>query len=120
MAKGKYQEWLTEEGLTRIKGWAMDGLTDKQIAQNMGISLSTFCDWKNKHSEFSESLKETKDVADRNVENALYQAALSGNTTAMIFWLKNRKPDKWREKREEETEDKTITVTIKGAEDYGD
>lgn len=120
MAKGKYQEWLTEQGLTRIKGWAMDGLTDEQIAHNMGISRKTLCEWKEKYSDICDTLKETKDVADRNVENALYQAALSGNTTAMIFWLKNRKPDKWRKKREEDTEDKNITVTIKGADEYGD
>lgn len=120
MAKGKYQEWITEEGLTRIKGWAMDGLTDEQIAQNMGVTRKTLYEWKDRFSDISDTLKETKDVADRNVENALYQAALAGNTTAMIFWLKNRKPDKWREKREEEQQKDTININISGADAYSD
>ena len=41
MAKGKFQEWLTPEGLLKIEGWARDGLIDEQIAKNMGISRST-------------------------------------------------------------------------------
>lgn len=39
MAKGKYQEWLEPEGLLKLEGWARDGLTDEQIAQNMGGRL---------------------------------------------------------------------------------
>ena len=45
MAKGKYQEWLTKEGLLRLQGWARDGLSDEQIAANMGITDSTFYEW---------------------------------------------------------------------------
>ena len=48
MAKGKYQEWLEPEGLLRIEGWARDGLTDEQIAQNMGITAKTLYEWKKK------------------------------------------------------------------------
>lgn len=44
----KYEEWLTEEGLLLIEGWARDGLIDEQIAGNMGISTSTFYEWKKK------------------------------------------------------------------------
>ena len=40
MAKGKYEYWITPEGLTLVEGWARDGLTDEQIAHNMGIALS--------------------------------------------------------------------------------
>lgn len=43
-------------------------------------------------------------MADYEVENALYKAALDGNTTAIIFWLKNRKPKKWRDKPADEAE----------------
>ena len=43
----KYTEWLTDEGLIKIEGWARDGLIDKQIAQNIGVSERTFTDWKN-------------------------------------------------------------------------
>ena len=42
----KYTEWLTDEGLIKIEGWARDGLIDKQIAQNIGVSERTFTDWK--------------------------------------------------------------------------
>lgn len=98
MAKGKYQYWITEEGLTLLTGWAKDGLTDEQIADNMGISAKTLYEWKNRYSKICESLKNGKEVADYMVENALFKKALSGDTTAMIFWLKNRRPDKWRDK----------------------
>lgn len=123
MAKGKYQRWLEPEGLQLLEGWARDGLTDEQIADNMGISTSTLYDWKNKYSEISETLKKGKKIVDIQVENALLKRALGysysevttekdGNkikqkitkkqvipdTTAQIFWLKNRRPDKWRDK----------------------
>jgi hypothetical protein len=120
---GKYHEWITEEGLIKIEGWARDGLTDIQIAQNIGIAVSTLNNWKNKYVELMESLKRGKEIVDRQVENALLNKALGyketlnkvkvlndgtlipyqeevtypGDTTAMIFWLKNRKPVEWRD-----------------------
>ena len=106
MAKGKYEKWLKGENLLLLEGWARDGLTDEQIAKNIGITVSTFYEWKKKYSEISESLKKGKEVVDYEVENALLSSALEGNTTAQIFWLKNRRPDKWRDKQKEET-DKT-------------
>ena len=99
MAKGKYQEWLGPDGLLLLEGWARDGLTDEQIAHNMGIVTSTLYDWKKKYSEISEALKKGKEVVDIEVENALLKSALEGNITAQIFWLKNRKPNRWREKQ---------------------
>lgn len=98
MAKGKYQKWLEPENLILLEGWARDGLTDDQIAKNMGISRDTLHEWKKKYSDISDTLKKGKEVVDYEVENALLQSALDGNTTAQIFWLKNRRPDKWREK----------------------
>ena len=100
MAKGKYQKRLEPEGLIRLEGWARDGLTDEQIAINMGIATGTLYDWKAKFEEISEALKKGKEVVDYEVENALVKEALSGNVTAIIFWLKNRRPDKWRDKPE--------------------
>ena len=99
MAKGKYQEWLEPDGLILLEGWARDGLTDEQIAHNMGIATSTLYDWKKKYPEISEALKKGKEVVDIEVENALLKSALEGNITAQIFWLKNRKPNRWREKQ---------------------
>lgn len=140
MAKGKYQEWLEPEGLLKIEGWARDGLTDEQIANNIGISVSCLNNWKNKYVEILESLKRGKEVIDRQVENALLKRALgyeytettreyipeldemkttkkvtkqvAPDTTAQIFWLKNRKPEKWRDKQE--YEDRTAIDKLDG------
>ena len=98
MAKGKYQRWLEPDGLTLLEGWARDGLTDEQVAHNMGCSYSTLRLWKEKYPALSAALKNGKEVVDYEVENALLQSARDGNTTAQIFWLKNRRPDKWRDK----------------------
>ncbi len=100
MAKGKYGEWRTEEGLIVLKGWAQDGLTDELIAQKIGISCSTLYAWKDRFPEIAEALKKGKEVVDYQVQNALLAKALAGDTTAQIFWLKNRRPDKWRDKVE--------------------
>ena len=71
----KYDQWLTEEGLLRIQGWARDGLTDKDIAKNMAVGLSTLREWKNRFEQIKGALSIGKDAADRVVENALYKSA---------------------------------------------
>lgn len=136
----KYDRWLTEEGLLKITGWARDGLIDKQIAHNMGVSYTSLRDWKNQFPEIAEALRKGKEVVDREVENALFKSAtgytqtirkpvkvkvvdydpetgrkiretetwkaveeeihVPPQVTAQIFWLKNRKPDQWREKND--------------------
>lgn len=101
MAKGKYERWLEPDGLTLLEGWARDGLTDEQIAKNVGVNPATLYDWKNKFPKISEALKKGKEIVDYQVENALLASALDGNTTAQIFWLKNRKPNAWRDKPDE-------------------
>lgn len=96
----KYEYWLTPEGLLLLEGWARDGLTDEQIANNIGISRSTLAEWKKKYEDISDTLKKGKEIVDYQVENALLCNAIKGDTTAQIFWLKNRRPDKWRDKRD--------------------
>lgn len=77
MAKrNKYGEWLQPDNILRLSAWARDGLTDEQIAKNMGISRSTLGEWKNKYSVISDALKKSKEVADVEVENALHQRAV--------------------------------------------
>ena len=148
MAKGKYAKWLEGENLILLQGWARDGLTDEQIAHNMGITPSTLYEWKKKFSEISDTLKSGKEVADRAVENALYKSAcgydyqeitkerrfnkatgqyelmvvktktvhVQPSQTAQIFWLKNRKPDRWKDKREQvvSTKDGVLADLISG------
>lgn len=118
----KYQKWLEPEGVLKIEGWARDGLTNEQIAGNMGISRETLNQWSKKYPDISDALKKGKEVVDRRVENALLKRALGyeydeitteygketkrvtkqvvPDVTAQIFWLKNRKPDQWRDKRD--------------------
>lgn len=117
-----------------LEGWARDGMTDEQIAGNMGISTRTLYRWKLQYCQICQALKKGKDVADREIENALFKRAkgydvtetkiktkngvviekteitkhIPGDTTAQIFWLKNRKPEYWgggeKFTNEEETE----------------
>ena len=99
MAKGKYHDWLTEDGLLLLEGWARDGITDEQIAtKKMHISYSTFKEWMKKYPAISAAIKRGKAPVDYEVENVLLDKARSGDITAIIFWLKNRRPDKWRDK----------------------
>ena len=85
MAKSKWEQ--VKNKLMLVEGWARDGLTDKQIANNLNISEDTFYEYKKRYSEFSESLKKGKEIVDYEVENALLKTALEGNTTAQICWL---------------------------------
>lgn len=122
-----------------LEGWARDGLTDEQIAHNIGINVKTLWDWKVRFDPICNAIKRGKAPVDIQVENALLKRALGyeyeevtteitetpyidkrgkervrkqkhvkktkkivlPDTTAQIFWLKNRRPDKWRDKREE-------------------
>lgn len=96
----KIQDWLEEDKLILLEGWARDGLSEDQIAKNMGITRPTLWDWKKKELNIFNALKKGKEVVDFEVENALYKNALEGNVTAQIFWLKNRRKEQWREKVE--------------------
>ena len=102
MAKTSIKEWEEEKGLFLLESWARDGLTEVQISENMGISARTLLNWKKKSIPIFLALKKGKEVSDYQVENALFKSALDGNVTAQIFWLKNRKPEKWCKKQERE------------------
>ena len=102
MAKTTYKDWEEKEKILLLQGWARNGLTNEQIASNMGIAVSTLWEWRKKSPKISSALKIGKDEADIQVENALYKEALKGNTIAIIFWLKNRKSKEWRDKIQQE------------------
>lgn len=76
MAKAKYAKWITEDGLKKIEHWARDGLTEEDIAHNMGIKRQTLYEWKKKHPDIDDALKRGKAVIDMKVENALLRRAL--------------------------------------------
>lgn len=154
---------MTKDGLTRLKGWARDGLTDEQMAQKIGIVPSTFYAWMLKYPEISEAVKNGKEPVDIDVEDSMVKLALGHyvtvkkpmkvrtekrlkkkdkdgkeyetgviveehieyvdeqvyippNVTAQIFWLKNRKPEQWKDKREQvvSTKDGVLADLISG------
>lgn len=101
------------------------GATDEDLADFFEVSIRTISNWKSEHPEFLQSLKGGKDEADDRVERSLYQRAVgythdathfssfqgtvtatpyrnhcAPDVTAQIFWLKNRRPDLWRDKQE--------------------
>jgi len=92
MAKGKYEEWLTLDGLTRLEAYARDGLTDEQIAHNMGVSIATLYNYKRDHLAILDALKRGKEVVDIQVENKLFQRAMGYSykeTTRENVYLKD-------------------------------
>ncbi len=114
------------------------GATDVQLADFFGVAVSTVALWKVQHQDFSDSTKIGKEAADDKVEQSLYRSALgyehdeidirvvegqivqtpirkyyAPNPTSMIFWLKNRKKEQWRDKLEHDVkEEKTVNVII--------
>ena len=88
------KDWEKADKLILLRGWKRNGLTNKQIAENIGISERTFYLWMKKSKVISQTMLLGKQHAKFIVENALFEKARNGNTTAMIFWLKNN----WREK----------------------
>lgn len=105
----KLNDWITDDALILVEGWARDGLTNEQIANNIGINVKTLYDWKKKESHFCNALKKGREVVDYEVENALLKSALSGNVVAQIFWLKNRKQKQWKDKIEAAVDSKELS-----------
>ena len=144
MAKGKFDRWLEPDGLLLLEAWARDGLSDEQIAHNMGINVATLYRYKDKFDEIREALKKGKEVADIQVENALYKRAMGyrytetvkervqnpqtkeyelvvvkeiekempPDTASQIFWLRNRRTDKWKNTPEATQETQAAPKTI--------
>ena len=129
MARPSKYETHVAPRLEEVKDWCRNGATDEEIAERLGISMRTFYEYKREFSQFSQSLKESKEVVDSQVESALLKRALGyeydeitkerndkgelvvtkvvrkqvvPDTTAQIFGMKNRRPDKWKEKSQVE------------------
>lgn len=89
----------------QIEALASKGLNEEQIASAMGISYSTLRRHKASNEQFQAALKKGKALGISDVSSALYNAAVGGNVTAMIFYLKNRSPDSWRDKPDATNDD---------------
>lgn len=112
---------------------AEEGKTEEQISEIIGVHVNTLRNWKGKHPEFLWAIREAKLTADELVEASLFSRAVGYShpevkvfcqdgqiiehvvqkhyppeVQAQQFWLKNRRPDEWREKQPGE-DDKTIT-----------
>lgn len=103
----EYREEYAEKALE----FCLLGATDKEIAEIFGVSKQTLNTWKKKHPDFLASLRKGKQEADGKVARSLYTQAISGNVTAAIFWLKNRRRETWRDKYEHDVAG-DINVTI--------
>lgn len=136
--KNKYES-VVVPNLELIEGWLRNGISEREIARRLRIAHSTFQAYKRQFPDFSDHLKKGRELADIQVENALFRAAVgyeyeevkteyyengkkalqnndpdakqskkitkitrrvAGDVTAQIFWLKNRRPDKWRDRKE--------------------
>lgn len=164
MAKGKYADWITPDGLLLLEGWARDGLTDEQIAHNIGIRRETLYAWIKQFSNISNALKKGRAPIDYEVESAFIQKCrgytvkikkpikvktkkqlkdkgtieeehieyaeeeiyIPPDTAAQIFYLKNRRSDKYRDKPAEVNNDKPeddgflAALSGSAAEDWAD
>ena len=87
-----------EPYLALVKSMRIDGHKEEDIAKRLGIANSTWYKYKNQHVELVEALKYSKEILIANLEETLFQQALKGNTTALIFSLKNLAPKKWADK----------------------
>lgn len=139
MPAGRPTEFQPEY-VEQAKALCWHGATDDEMADYFGVHRATIYRWKLDHPEFCDAIKSAKHYADERVERSLYQKATGYeyteqqaikvkleqhkeevevvevqkhapmDTTAAIFWLKNRRPDEWREKSEQ-----TITHNIDDA-----
>jgi transcriptional regulator with XRE-family HTH domain len=94
----------------KVKRLAAQGLSQKQIARSLGVSWNTLNRNRKRSKSFNEAFEQG--VADGldAVTNSLFEQALDGNTTASIFFLKNRDEARWRD-RVETTHDHTLSLT---------
>ena len=104
----KYRVWLEEDNLILLKGWARDGLTDKQLAKNMGIAVGTLYEWKKKYHDIADALKKGKEVVDREVENAMLKRALGYDYEEVTLERKTVRDDLTDELTSEMVETKRV------------
>lgn len=110
MARPSKYETHVLPKLAAVQGWAMQGLTNEQIAKNLGIHKATLCDYQNKYSEFAEALKKGKEVADFEVVNSLHENATGYWKTEQVVSQKKTVGYNDQGKRVEVTEPVIVEV----------
>jgi hypothetical protein len=111
---------VTEELCTEAEQHAANGLTKKEIAHNLGFTYATLRRRAKENSSFSNAIKTGQSKGIAKMANALMVAGLAGNVTAMIFYLKNRAPNTWKDRVPEGTNSDAVApqrveVIVKGA-----
>jgi len=131
----KETEWPTKLTTKKVRRWAAQGASPREIAENCSLTLSQLNQLLESSDELAEALSAGLDLADDQVESALFHRAVGfeyyshekfeedlahqgkntgevkvkevkkkikvlGEISAQIFWLKNRRPDRWRDKQE--------------------
>lgn len=91
---------LIQPRLDEIESWAGQGLTREEIANRLGTTTVSIWRYEKSHEDLSNALKRGDELIVTNVEAALAKKALGGDVTAMIFFLKNKAPRKWRDKQD--------------------
>ena len=126
MARGKTYADYIQPRLEEIAEWCRQGVTNFEIAKRLGISEKLFWKRRQENPELVDLMREAHCQNNFKVENSLFERAMGytytevtkelvgnelvvtkevtkhqpGDTTAMIFWLKNRKPDYWHDVRD--------------------
>ena len=121
---GKVDFWLTPEGLVLLRAKSRDSLTKTELSHKLGVAPKTLSLWESKYPEIAEALKQGREITDVRVENAILKKALGFETkevkkvvkadgaeevttvyksvppdvSAASVWLKNRCPERWRDK----------------------
>ena len=106
-------DWGTVEKLQLLEEWSTQGLYIKDIAAKMGISVTTVYDWMNKDPKIAASIKKGRDKSIDMVENALFKSAINGNVTAMIFYLKNRAPERYKDRVDNNINTNNMNIKLK-------
>ena len=123
---GKVDRWLSEDGLVLLAARSRDSLTKRELAEKIGVSPATLAKWEKTYPEIEKAVRQGREITDISVENAILKKAPGFDTkevkkvvkadgqeeittvyksvppdlSAASCWLKNRCPDKWRDKPE--------------------
>lgn len=145
--KAKWDELGMDDRLEAVKGWALQGSTDREMMEMLGISHETFYKWKKEKTEFNDAIKAGKfesngivlnsafkqtqgyyvkvtepmklrdEMGAEHIEMVTYDKFIPANSTMTLFMLKNRLPEHYKDKQEQNiTGDLGVHISV----DYGD
>ena len=106
-------KWIpSEQQIQQAQQLAAQGLTVEQVARSLGVGASAFFERQQEYPELMEAMQNGRAKGVATISNALFVKAKNGDNTAMIFYLKNRAPNEWKD-RVEHTAPPTAPIKIK-------